>query len=327
MQLAQPASPAQVVMNVQGFGINRADLLQKQGLYPPPKNCPPVLGLELIGTVSHPDFDSSQLFGCIVPSGGYAQKCTVHRDHLIPLDFPHLSLAEKTCIPEVFLTAFQLIEYADIQGHLSTPLDKDRAPSVYIPAGASGVGTALIQLTRVMFPNARIFATVSTQEKKEKCLSFGADHVVNYKEEGYDALAQSIKETTQGGLDAVFDCLGPGRAKDTLGLLRPEATWVVYAMLTGAEHDNQMMLAGLFRKKIVMVNTMLRSRSDGYKASLTARFREKVVPLIQQKVVSPVLFEQVCVSFDEEGAEKLDDLHSIMESNQNIGKLVVLLEK
>jgi tumor protein p53-inducible protein 3 len=322
--LPKPKCPSHVIMDILGFGINRADILQKNGLYPPPKGTSEILGLEVVGKINHPDFDKNKIYTSIIPGGAYAEKCIVHKNHLIPFS-SSFSLSDLAGIPEVFLTAFQLIEYADIQGHLTNPISDDPV-SVYVPAGASGVGTTLIQLLRNLYPGIKIYASVSTNEKQQKCLELGADYVVNYKTEGYEKLNELIKENTKSGLDAVFDCLGPGQADSIVKLLRPEATWVVYSMLTGMEVSNSKILASIFRKKIVMVNTMLRSRSDQYKTELVSRFKDKCYGLIEQGKVGPIIFKEVSLSFDLEGASLLDDLHGIMENNLNIGKLVVLLK-
>lgn len=337
-----PSKPFEeaVLLKVKGFAVNRADLLQKKGLYPPPKNAPDFLGLEVLGEIQESSsfissYPKNTLFGTIVPGGGYAEYVWAHQRHLIPFtsslestNGPKscIDLREMAGLAEVFLTAWQLIRYGNIYNRFE---NKSEPAVVYLPAGASGVGTSLIQIIKKLWPHVKVFTTVSTESKAEACKQLGADYVVNYKQQGYESLKKLIMQVTDNkGVDAVLDCLGPGQSSFTLDIMRPEAVWVVYGLLAGSQQADPSFLRSLFLKKITLVNTLLRNRSDEYKAELVSSFNQRVLPNVLNGNIRPVVHQSRNVNFEnpESAVSAITELHSIMEENANIGKLVVLLE-
>ena len=343
-----PKRPSEhsVLLKVKGFGINRADLLQKMGRYPPPPGASDILGLEVVGHVESNESlfskaeqeteqashslknpTTSQLYGTIMGGGGYAEYVWADRRHLIPMGLTEkLCLEEMTAVPEVFLTAWQLLRYGNVFGYLKS---LDRPAVLYLPAGASGVGTSLIQIAKALWPHVTVITTVSTPAKAKACLALGADYAVSYKTEGYSRLKELIGEITDGrGVDVVLDCLGPGQADFTLEILKPEGVWVVYSLLAGLQNSNPNFLRSIFLKKVTMINTLLRNRSGEYKAELISSFNTTVMPLVLDGSVRPVVHKVNRIDFaDEETAVRnLEELHSIMEQNLNTGKLLAIVE-
>ena len=216
----------EVLIEVEAFGINRADTLQRQGKYPPPKGESEILGLEVAGKVSKTgnavtDWQvGDEVFG-LVPGGGYAQYVVAHQKHVLPIP-KNVTRQEAAGIAEVFLTAYQSLFYL---GKLQ------KGQKVLIHAGASGVGLAAIQLAK--HSGAQVAVTASSSEKLALCADKGADLLVNYREENF---AEVIKNQWSG-VDLVVDFIGGDYLNRNLKVIHQDGTIVYLAMLAGRFAD------------------------------------------------------------------------------------------
>ncbi len=296
----------ELLVNVKAAALNRADIYQRKGFYPPPKGASPILGLEMAGIVERVGTRCSgwqpgdRLFG-LLPGGGYAEYVSIPAAMAVPIP-ENLSFEEAAAIAEVFLTAYQALFWiARIQS----------GETVLIHAGASGVGTAAIQLTRES--EATAVVTAGTDEKLDACRELGAKAAINYKEGPF---AQKVLNATEDrGVDLVLDFVGAAYWDQNLSVLATDGRWVVISILGGSKVE-QVDLRMLIKKRIQLTATTLRARSQDYKIRLTRDFSEFALPRFADGRLKPVIdrifpWEQVV------------EAHCYMEANKNIGKIIL----
>ncbi len=295
----------ELLVRVAATALNRADLMQREGRYPPPEGASEVLGLELAGTVEAmgaacEGWDvGDRVFG-LLPGGGYAEYAVLHYQMAMPVP-PEMSFEAAAAIPEVFLTAFQALYW---MGGL------EEEWRVLVHAGASGVGTAAIQLAKRA--GAHVYATASAP-KHQRCLELGADLVINYKEEDF---AHRIQEVTSGyGVDIILDFIGASYFKQNISVLALDGRLIILSMLGGRIVED-VDLASLFRKRAQVIATTLRSRSLAYKIALTQAFSKKWLSFFENEHLLPVI-DSVYDWTD------VQDAHRHMEANKNIGKIIL----
>jgi NADPH:quinone reductase len=290
----QPA-PGEVRVRVRAFGINRADLLQRRGLYPAPADAPrDIPGLEFAGEV---DGIGGRVMG-IVSGGAYAEYVTVPREHLLPVP-QGMSFAEAAAIPEAFLTAFDALERLAV------------APGewVLVHAVGSGVGVAAVQLIHAR--GARSIGTSRTPAKLEKARPLGLD-------EGAvgtpDDLRRAVRAATGTGVHAAVDLIGGPLFPVTLEVLRECGRLILVGLTAGARAEVD--LGVILRKRLRVEGTVLRTRTREEKTALAAAFREAVLPLFERGALQPVLDRTVPL-------ERVAEAHQRMEANETFGKIVV----
>ena len=295
----------ELLVRVHATALNRADLLQRQGRYPPPPGASELLGLEVAGVVEEVGAACStwsvgdRVFG-LLPGGGYAEFALLHCALAMAVP-PDLTLEEAAAIPEVFLTAYQALHwYGKIE----------ESHVVLIHAGASGVGTAAIQLARAS--GARVFATAS-ERKLSACTELGAERAVDYRTENF---ADVVLGATDGrGADIVVDFIGAPYFHDNLRTLAMDGRLIILATMGGSS-VSEFNLRALFRKRAHLITSSLRSRDVKYKAELTADFARLALPLLAAGKLRPVI-DAVLDWSDVRVA------HERMEENRNVGKLVL----
>lgn len=297
-------SPTQVLVKVNAFGVNRADLLQKQGKYPPPKGASPILGLEIAGEVQAV---GNQVKGwkhgnrvcAMLSGGGYSEYVSVDADALIPTP-DILSDIQAASIPEVFLTAYQAL-------HLIGQLQSEQ--KVLVHAGASGVGLAAIQLAKLT--KAKVAVTCSSEAKIKRCQEFGADLGINYANQDF---YQELK-LQWNGVDLVIDMVAGAYTNKNLKLLNMDSKIVDLAILGGrfVESFDTALLLG---KRATLIGSTLRNRSEQYKAELTKAFVENCL----SKFENGELNTFVDTSFD---VADIEIAHARMEKNDSMGKFVI----
>jgi len=300
----------QVLIRVKSAGLNRADVLQRQGKYPPPKGASNILGLEAAGYLCNSDgsVNTSKKVMTLLAGGGQAQYCLTHKNHVIEVP-ENISLEQAGGLPEVWITAFLLLELGQIK-----PNDK-----VLIYAGASGVGTAAIQLVR-LFGGIPI-VTCSTEEKVKFTKNLGAEFAINYK--ATDNLSKSILDVTGNkGVDIILDCVGPQYYSINTEVAAMDARWILYGLLSGAKTTAN--FAPLVGKRISLIATTLRSRSDDYKSDLIQRFKDKVLPHFNDGKLKVCIDSTLPVNW--KNAEPIQEGHKIMERNANSGKIIYSFE-
>jgi tumor protein p53-inducible protein 3 len=295
----------EVLVRVGATALNRADILQREGKYPPPKGASSILGLEFAGTVEKVGADvrrcevGDRVCG-LLAGGGYAEYVVVHEGMTMPVP-PSMTLEQAAAIPEVFLTAFQaLVWLADTQA----------GERVLIHAGASGVGTAAIQLARGL--GAQVGVTASAG-KHEKCLALGAEWAIDYKTADFEG---RIREQTSGeGVDVVLDFIGGPYLQSNFNLLRVDGRLIQLAMMGGVKVE-QLNAVQLLVKRLKWMGSTLRSRSLGYKIRLTQAFLDHVDQGFTKGTLKPVI-DSV---YDWKEVAKA---HQYMEANKNTGKIVL----
>lgn len=301
--------PHEILVKVAATALNRADILQREGKYPPPKGASPVLGLEMSGEVIEAGEEvtkwkvGDKVFG-LLPGGGYAEYAVIHENMAMPVP-ENLNLIEAAAIPEVFLTAYQALQWL---AHLQP------GERILIHAGASGVGTAAIQLAKQM-QTSQIMVTVSAQ-KRSTCLTLGADHAIDYHTENFQ---ETVSKSTSGqGVDVILDFVAAPYFEKNINSLTIDGRLILLATLGGGKIEN-FDLRKLLQKRLQIVASTLRSRSLDYQIRLTQDFAQFALPRFQKNQLKPVI-DRVFEWSDVQAA------HRYMESNQNTGKIVLALQ-
>lgn len=303
-QTVPTPSAEQLLIKVAAAGINRADLMQRKGLYPPPAGESEILGLEVAGVVvaagpQHKSWLGKAVFG-LVPGGGYAEYAVINANHAMAVPSGY-SMAEAAGIAEVFLTAYQLL--CSI-GNLQS------GQRVLIHAGASGVGTAAIQLANRI--GAKVAVTASSEDKLSACKSLGAELAINY---GSSHFEHVISKAWPDGVNLILDPVAGDYIAREIALLATDGKIVVYAMMGGREIP-ALDLTGLFKRRGQIICSTLRNRSNRYKAQLVQGFHHAFAKDLAQRSIAPVIQQQ----FNWQQAEQA---HQLLASNSTIGKLVL----
>lgn len=300
-------SRGEVRVKVRASALNRADIEQRKGNYPPPiPSDYEIPGLEFAGVVDKlgegvNDWQlGDRVFGLLV-AGGCAEQVLSHERMLMPIP-PNLSFEQAAAIPEVFFTAYDaLIDKANFQA----------GDTVLIHAGASGVGTAAIQLARVMGAST-IFTTSRSDWKLEKCLQLGANRAINPNREEFDRVV--LEETALRGVDIVLDFVGAEYLEKNMNAAALEGRIVQIAMLSGA--SAQIDLRKILSKRLRLQGTTLRSRAIEQKTILTQKFVKQILPLFADGRLKPLIDRGFQLP-------EIVAAHRYMENNSNFGKIVL----
>ncbi|MCG3121448.1 MAG: Phthiocerol/phenolphthiocerol synthesis polyketide synthase type I PpsC [bacterium] len=313
LAVAEVPTPAfnadSVLIEIHATAVNRADLLQRRGLYPPPPGESDIIGLEAAGVIvaKGTDVKSWQIgerVFCLLGGGGYAEYVAVHQDMLLPIP-AHLSFEQAAAIPEAFYTAFvNLFREGDLKaGEL-----------VLIHAGASGVGTAAIQLAQ--HAGATVLVTAGSDEKIRRCLELGANGGINYKTEDFAARVTALAQPP--GVDMILDCVGGEYLHKNLALLRQQGRLVLIGLLGGAKSEIDLTL--VLRRRLRLIGSVLRSRALAEKIALTAAFKEKILPLFVKQQIHPVIDSVFPLA-------AAGEAHDHIAANKNFGKVVLQVRR
>ncbi|XP_006000097.1 quinone oxidoreductase PIG3 [Latimeria chalumnae] len=300
----------EVLIKIYASALNRADLLQRIGKYPPPKGVSQILGLEAAGVVVDFGPDCKRLWSpgdrvmTLLPGGGNAEYTTVSEDHLMPIP-SDMTFHQAAAIPEAWLTAYQLLHFVG---------KVQKGETVLVHAGASGVGTAVIQLS--CLAGAVPIVTAGTQEKLHMAAELGAAAGFNYKEE--DFCERTLHFTQGTGVDVILDCVGASYWEKNLKCLGTDGRWIVYGTLGGTEVHGDI-LGKLLFKRGSLLTSLLRSQSLEYKSELVKAFTENALPFFSQKDL--VQLQPIIDSIYP--MDRIADAHRHMEMNKNIGKIVI----
>jgi len=297
--------PDEVRVRVHATALNRADTFQRRGHYPPPDGASPILGLEMAGVVEETgdaviDWHEGDRVFSLLAGGGYAEQVVVHKDLLMAMP-PGLSMREAAATPEVFLTAYQAL-------HWLGGMQSDHR--VLIHAGASGVGTAAIQLTNEA--GAHPYVTASAP-KHEVCRDLGAEATIDYESEDF---AERIDEITDGeGVHIILDFIGAPYFHQNVAALAMDGRIIQLATLGGSTVE-EVSLRDLMAKRVQLLTSTLRNRSLDYKIQLTQEFASDVLPKFVDGQLRPVIDS----TYD---WTEVADAHRRMENNENAGKIVL----
>jgi NADPH2:quinone reductase len=296
------ATADQLLVKVQAIGVNRADTLQRQGKYPPPKGESKILGLEMCGEVvdvQDSQWLGKQVFG-LVAGGAYAEYCVLNTDHAFELP-ANMMPEQGAAIAEVFLTAYQsLFAIGDLQS----------GQTVLIHAGASGVGTAAIQLAKSA--GAKVVVTVGSEDKKVFCEQLGADLAINYREQDFVSV---IKEHVKGGVNLVIDCVAGDYINRDINCLEMDGKIVVLAIM-GGRFVESFDMAKMMGKRVTIQASTLRNRTDEYKSDLIGQLQARFGAALASGEIKPII-DSV---FD---WQDVAAAHQYIEDNKNMGKVVL----
>jgi putative PIG3 family NAD(P)H quinone oxidoreductase len=299
----KPAA-GEVLVKVAAAGVNRPDVLQRYGKYPPPAGASDLPGLEIAGTVVALGEGVTKLkigdaVCALVSGGGYAEYCTAPVPQCLPVP-KGLSMVEAAAVPETFFTVWTNVFE---RGRLKA------GESFLVHGGASGIGTTAIQLAKAF--GARVFATAGTPEKCAACEKLGAETAVNYKTEDFLVV---LKEKTGDGIDLILDMVGGDYVGKNIQLARLEGRIVQIAFLKSPK--TEVNLDPLMRKRLTLTGSTLRARSVAEKGAVAEAVRQNVWPLLEAGRVKPVIHATFPLA-DAAGA------HRMMEADTHIGKIVL----
>ncbi|MGV3488364.1 MAG: NAD(P)H-quinone oxidoreductase [Tuberibacillus sp.] len=299
-------SENEILVHVKATAINRADIMQRKGHYPPPKGASPIMGLEMAGVVIETGSSvtkwkkGDRVFG-LMEGGGYAEFATIHEDMAMPIP-EELSFLEAAAIPEVFLTGYQCLFWI---GNVR------RGEKVLIHAGASGVGTASIQMAKAK--GAKVAVTAGSDAKLEACRKLGADIAINYKTQSF---ADVIKnEWGPASVDVILDFIGASYWDQNMDILGMDGRLVLISTLGGYKLSD-VDLRIIMGKRLTVTGTTLRSRNRDYKARLTHEFMDSALPLFKDSRLVPIIDKVFPI-------KEIQDAHRYIEANKNIGKVVL----
>ena len=295
----------ELLIRVKCAALNSADLMQRQGFYPPPPGASEILGLECAGVVialgKHvTGWRVGDRAMALLPGGGYAEKAVAH--HGSAMKVPHaLSDEEAAALPEVFLTAFlNLFSLAQVQ----------RAENVLIHGGGSGVGTASLQLLRAA--GARAIVTAGSDEKCQQCLRLGADVAINYRKGPF---APQVKAATSDrGADIILDSIGGAYLAENLDALAPGGRLILIGLIKGATAEIN--LATVLRRHLKIFGSTLRSRSVAEKAQIVRDFLARFGALLEAGKLRPPVYKTFPLS-------QVGDAHRVMQGSEHFGKIVL----
>lgn len=296
----------EVLIRVKATAMNRADLMQMAGRYPVPEDVTEIPGLEAAGIVEETGegvtgISEGDRVCTLLDGGGYAEYVTADQNMIMKIP-DNLSFEQAAAIPEVFLTAWQALYWL-------AGLKENE--SVLIHAGASGVGTAAIQLSR-HFSRARIATTAGTDDKLEFCRTLGAQLTVNYKNQQFDEI---ISETWgKSEINVVIDFIGAPYWSHNLEVLSMDGRMVMLAMLGGPQ--DELSLGKILRKRLTVMGSTLRNRSLQYKQELTRDFTQHAWQLFETEELKPIIDRIYAL-------DEVEVARQRMSNNRNMGKIVL----
>ncbi|MBO3759247.1 NAD(P)H-quinone oxidoreductase [Ciceribacter sp. L1K22] len=300
--------PGEILVRVEAAGVNRPDVAQRQGTYPPPKDASPILGLEVAGEVvgfgdGVAEFEIGDRVCALANGGGYAEYCAVPAGQA--LLFPKGYNAEKAAaLPETFFTVWaNLFQMAGVT----------EGETVLIHGGTSGIGTTAIQLAKAF--GAEIYATAGSDEKCKACVDLGAKRGINYRTEDFVEVIKA--ETGKRGVDVVLDMVGAPYFQRNLSVLAKDGCLSIIAFLGGAVAE-QVDLTQIMVKRLTVTGSTMRPRTADEKRGIRDELGAEVWPLLEKGTVGPVI--HAVLPFDQ-----VVEAHRLMESSSHIGKMVLKL--
>jgi NADPH:quinone reductase len=302
------AGAGEVLIRVSASGINRPDVLQRSGAYPPPPGASDLPGLEVAGVIESGDAAAMAQAGlkigdrvcALVAGGGYAQFCTAPVGQCLPVP-AGLDDVAAASLPETFFTVW------------SNVFDRGRlqaGETLLVQGGTSGIGVTAIQMAKAL--GASVIATAGSDEKCAACLKLGADHAINYKTN--DFASEAMRLTGGRGVDVVLDMVAGSYVAREVECMAEDGRIVIIAVQGGVKAEFN---AGLvLRRRVVITGSTLRPRPVAFKTAIANALRERIWPLLEQNRIQPVIHRV----FE---ASRAAEAHALMESNQHVGKIVL----
>lgn len=297
--------PGQVLIRVSAAGVNRPDLVQRQGLYPPPPGASPVPGLEVAGEIlalgeGVGQWRPGDQVCALTNGGGYAEKVVVPAGQCLPIPLG-LSAVEAAALPE---TCFTVWTNVFDRGKLKPD------ETFLVHGGASGIGTTAIQMARAL--GARVYATAGSEEKCRACQSLGAETAINYRQQDFVEVLKNL--TDQRGVDVILDMVGGDYIARNIELAAVDGRIVNIAFLQGSVAEVNFL--PLMLKRLTFTGSTLRPQSAMAKAAIADKLREHIWPLVAAGKIKPVIAQSFPLA-------EAREAHRLMESGQHIGKIVL----
>ena len=295
----------EILVRVHGAGVNRPDVMQRKGQYPPPPGASDIIGLEVAGEVVARGANATRhVLGdnvvALIPGGGYAEYCAVHETNALPIP-KGFTMIEAAAIPETFFTVWPNLFQ---RGRLTA------GETVLIHGGASGIGTTAIQLAKAF--GAKVIVTAGSDKKCAACLKLGADVAINYMTEDFVA---AVKEATGGrGADVILDMVGGDYFARNFEAVAEDGRIVQIATQKGARVEVD--LHRMMVKRLTLTGSTLRIRPVSFKAAVAGALYENVWPLFEARKVVPVIDSTYPLA-------RAAEAHARMESGDHFGKIVL----
>ena len=302
-----PVGAGDVLIRVAAAGVNRADIMQRRGHYPPPPGASDVLGLEVSGTVAAvgeaaTGWRVGDTVCALLAGGGYAEYCAVPAPLCLPVP-AGLDLVDAAALPEVVLTVWTNVFE---RGRLAA------GETLLVHGGSSGIGTMAIQLARAF--GARVFVTAGSAEKCAACEALGAERALNYRETDF---VKAVREAAgDAGVDVILDMVGQDYLQRNMDLLNLDGRLVIIALMSGAQ--TEINLATLMRRRLIVTGSTLRARTLEQKTAVVDAVRDRVWGLFDTGRLRPIIHQRLPLA-------QAADAHRLMEASTHIGKLLLVM--
>ena len=301
--------PGEVLVKVQAAGINRPDVMQRQGMYPPPPGAPDIPGLEIAGTVVDrgPNVDAPEVgehVCALVQGGGYAEYCIAAAALCLPVP-DGLDVIQAAALPETFFTVWTNVFG---RGRLK------RGERALVHGGSSGIGTTAIQM--IHNAGAEVYVTAGTEDKCAACLKLGADAAINYKEE--DFVAEVSRLTGGQGVDLILDMVGGDYFPRNIECLAPEGRLLQIALQRGPK--SEINLLKIMLNRLVVTGSTLRPRSVNEKSIIAEALKRDVWPQFRDGNLKPVIHARFPLT-------QAAEAHRLMDSSEHIGKIILTVDR
>ncbi len=301
--------PEEVLVKIHAAALNRADLMQREGDYPPPPGCPEWMGLEISGEIveigeeakEKSDWKIGDKVCALLGGGGYAEYAAVRYDMLMPVP-KNCSMEEAAAIPEAFATAYLNLF---VEGKMK------EGDTLLMHAGASGLASVVIPMAKAF--GIRVITSVLSEEKAKAIRHLHADVVIDTSKEKTQEVLK--RELAAGhGVDAAIDCLGGAQMGECLPYLAHGARWIMIAALAGQKTEID--LKNIYVRNVRIVGSTLRSRAPEVKEQILSELVKNVYPKIEAGLVKPTIYQVLPI-------EKAEEAHKILQRGENVGKVVL----
>ncbi len=309
LQIDQHPTPIpktdEVLIKVHAAGVNRPDIMQRQGLYPPPAGTTDILGLEVAGTIAALGSNITHLnigdkVCALITGGGYAEYCTASAQLCLAIP-DAFSFIEAAALPETYFTVWSnVFDRASLQA----------SETLLVHGGSSGIGTTAIQLAKAF--GAKVIVTAGSEEKCRFCTELGADLAINYPQQ--DFVAEIKRHTNNKGVDVILDMIGGNYLARNIECMDFDARLVQIALQKGIKAE--LNLLPVMLKRLTLTGSTLRSRSSGFKAQIAEQLLKNVWPLLARGQIKPIIYQTFPLA---EAAEA----HALMESSLHMGKIIL----
>jgi NADPH2:quinone reductase len=299
------AGAGEVLIRVHAAGVNRPDVLQRAGAYPPPPDASDLPGLEVAGEIVSGDLDGSDfkkgdLVCALAHGGGYAEYCVVPIGQCLPIP-KGWSVLEAASLPETFFTVY---------GNVFDRAKLAAGENLLVQGGSSGIGVTAIQMATAL--GHRVFVTAGTDDKCRACESLGAERGINYRSEDF---VEVVKSLTGGkGANVILDMVAGPYVNRELQCLADDGRLVIIALLGGA--SGEINFGEVLRRRLVITGSTLRPRPVTFKRHIAQQLRTQVWPLLESGRIKPVIYKTFSL-------EQAADAHALMETSTHVGKIML----